>query len=151
MRIWTALLFVVSLLAAGCASTPEASPERDAQAKQFETHPGSGTIYVYRNKTERLEDESVLFIDARLVGQTLPGTYFRIETVPGRHVLHGIGIDAGRIEVNTRPGEIYFVELHVIEGVSHYRLIDKVAGRQRIMQCCTMLEAWAPGQRPLLR
>ena len=31
-----------------CASVPEASVERDAEAKQFYTHPNSATIYVYR-------------------------------------------------------------------------------------------------------
>jgi len=150
-RIWTGFLAIFVLLAVGCASTPQATPERDAQAKQFTTHPDAGTIYVYRSETDRLDDETVLFIDGRIVGQTLPGTYFRIDTVPGRRILHGVGVDTGKIEVNARPGALYFVELYVIEARSHYRLVDERVGRQRIAKCCVMLEAWAPGQRPLIR
>src|SRR5688500_1301254 len=109
-RIW-ALLVVASVVAAGCTSTPQAPRDRDAEAKEFHTHPDSGTIYVYRNEFDRLEDLSVLYLDGRLIGQTLPGAYYRIETVPGRHVLYGVGEDAGRIVVDTRPGALYFVEL----------------------------------------
>src|SRR5688572_6326275 len=125
LRIWTGLLFAATLLAAGCASTPQASPQRDAEAKAFSTHPDSGTIYVYRSEHDRLEDDTVLYIDGRIVGQTLPGAYFRVDTVPGRHVLHGIGVDTGKIIVNTRPGQLYFVELNVIEGQSHFRLMPE--------------------------
>ena len=151
LKIWIGLFVVALLLAAGCASTPQASPQRDAEAKDFGTHPSSGTIYVSRSEHDRLEDDTVLYMDGRIVGQTLPGTYFRIDTVPGRHVLHGAGIDTGKIIVNTRPGQLYFVELNVIESVSHFRLVPQTAGRQRIAKCCTLLESWAPGQRPLIR
>ena len=151
LRIWIGLFILASFLAAGCASTPQASPQRDSEAKDFGTHPDSGTIYVYRSEHDRLEDDTVLYMDGRIVGQTLPGAYFRIDTVPGRRVLHGVGIDSGKIVVNTRPGQLYFVELHVIEAVSHFRLMPEAAGRQRIATCCTLLESWAPGQRPLIR
>ena len=90
LKNWIGLFVVALLLAAGCASTPQASKQRDAEAKDFGTHPDSGTIYVYRSEHDRLEDDAVLYMDGRIVGQTLPGTYFRVDTVPGRHVLHGM-------------------------------------------------------------
>ena len=151
LKVWTCVLAVFTLLAAGCASTPQASRERDAEAKQFGTHPNASTIYVYRSEFDRLEDLQVLYIDERLVGETLPGTYFRIDTTPGRHVLHGIASDQGRIAPETRPGQLYFVELSVVEGQSQFRLVSEETGRQRILKCCALLENWAPGQRPLLK
>jgi hypothetical protein len=150
LGIW-ALLLVASVLGGGCASTPEAPRDRDAEAKEFRTHPNAGTIYVYRSEHDRLEDDAVLYMDGRIVGQTLPGAYFRVDTVPGRHVLSGSGIDTGKITIDTRPGGLYFVELHVIEGHSHFRLVPEPVGRQRIAQCCVRYETWAPGQRPLLK
>lgn len=138
------------LLLAACASTPQASSERDAEAKAFHTHPATAALYVFRPDAE-LDEESVLYMDGRLIGSTLPGTYFRINAQPGKHRLHGIGADSGRIEIELRPGEIYFVSLRVSGGNSHFSRVDPAQGRQAVQSCCALLENWAPGQRPLLR
>lgn len=138
------------LLLAACASTPQASSERDAAAKQFHTHPATAALYVFRVDNAHDED-SVLYVDGRLVGATLPRAYFRVDVRPGRHRLHGIGSDSGTIEIATRPGEIYFVALRVAGGNSHFTVVDPAQGRQAIIDCCALLENWAPGQRPLLR
>ena len=105
---------LVLLVVAACASTPQASLERDAAAKEFSTHPNAATIYVYRSPFNHLDADSTLFVDGRVIGSTLPGTYFRLDLVPGPHVLHGTGIDLGQFELDARPGEIYFVSLAVI-------------------------------------
>ena len=150
MKNWT-LTCVMAFLVAACASTPQASRERDAGAKEFRTHPNAATIYVYRLRFDRLEDLSVVFMDDRIIGETLPGAYFRIDATPGKHLLHGVAADAGKIVLDTRPGQLYFVELTVIEERSHFRLVSEAEGRKRIVQCCALLENWAPGQRPLLK
>lgn len=148
----TRLALIVSLaLLAGCASTPEASRERDADAKQFISHPATAAIYVYRNDSNILDDGTVLYVDHRLIGATLPRTYFRIDAQPGKHVLHGLGHDAGQLEIDVRPGELYFVLLKVLGGTSRFARRDAVTGRRELLACCAMLENWAPGQRPLLR
>ena len=152
VRMWTPLLLLVALLIAACASTPQASHERDADAKQFATHPNAGTIYVYRSPFDSREDEdATLFIDGRIIGQTLPGGYFRIDSAPGRHVLHGTGPDLGQVALETRPGELYFVELTVKGRHSQFRLVPEATGRRQVARCCALMENWAPGQRPLLR
>ena len=46
-------------------------------------------------------------MDGRLIGATLPGTFFRINAVPGHHVLHGTGVDVGSIALDTMAGELY--------------------------------------------
>lgn len=139
------------LLLVGCASTPQASRERDAEAKEFRTHPATGALFVYRPDTFSVEEDSVLYVDDRLIGATLPGTFFRVDVRPGKRLLRGIGQDAGRIEIGVRPGEIYFVSLRVDGGNSLFALKDAEAGRRELLACCRLLENWAPGQRPLLR
>ncbi len=151
LKIWSGVLAVVALLVGGCASTPEAPRDRDAEAKQFLTHPNASTIYVYRIDVEPTDDHVVLYIDSRLIGETLPRTYFRIDTVPGRHVLHGTAVDLGKLNLETRPGELYFVELTVAAGQSNFRLVPEKIGRKRLLECCVLLENWAPGQRPFLK
>lgn len=146
-----AIVFVGAILLAGCTSTPQASPAEDAAAKAFETHPSASTIYVYRSPFNYYDYDSVLYINGRLVGRTLPGAYFRIDTVPGRHVLHGTGVDIGQITIDTRAGEIYFVSLDVLAGHSRFQLVPDRVAERRIRACCALLENWAPGQRPLLR
>ena len=149
--IATMVAIVAAVLVSACASTPQASSERDAEAKQFYTHPNAATIYVYRSQFNHLDTDSVLYVDGRLIGNTLPGAYFRIDAVPGQHILHGTGIDLGQIALNTRPGQLYFVSLDVIGGHSNFRLVPDHLARERVRACCAMLENWAPGQRPFVR
>jgi hypothetical protein len=145
------LLLITLLQFAACASTPQASAERDAEAKQFHTHPASAALYVFRPDGYAPDDESVLYVDDRLVGATLPRAFFRIDVRPGKRRLHGIAPDSGSIELELRPGEIYFVSLKVFGGNSYFALEDRATGREQLLGCCALLENWSPGQRPLLR
>lgn len=152
-RARSALL--VSILAlAGCASTPEASSEADAEAKRFIALPGSAAIYVYRDEF-RVDDadmqDSSLYVDGRLIGATLPGTYFRFHVRAGEHLLHGYGYDQGTLKFDARSGEIYFVALNVATGTSRFTPVTPETGQRDILRCCSLLENWAPGQRPILR
>ncbi len=143
-----------ALVIAGCASVPQASPERDADAKQFNTHPNAAAIYVYRPDFRAPGDDgstSVLWADGRLIGETLPRTYFRLDLRPGRHFLNGQAVDVGRLTLDTNAGELYFVSLIVSGGTSIFAVVPPETGKRDILRCCAMMENWAPGQRPLLR
>ena len=138
----------------GCASTPQATPERDAEAKQFVARPDSATIYVYRDDFVTLDqatDDTVLYVGSRLIGATLPTTFFRIDVQAGEHLLHGHAYDQGSLKVDTRLGEIYFVSLQSTGGTSRFTLVKPETGKRDILRCCALLENWAPEQRPLLR
>ena len=149
-RLSDLLLATAVALLAACTSTPEASPQSDVLAKEFLTHPNASTIYVYRSPFNHYATDSVLFMDGRVIGTTIPGTYFRLDTTPGRHILHGTGVDLGQIELETRAGELYFVSLEVIAGHSNFERVADRTGRERVRACCALLENWAPGQRPFL-
>ena len=145
-----ALVFALIMLA-GCASTPQASSERDAEAKQFAGAPAHSTLYVYRPDIGNSDWDSVLWIDGRLIGATLPRTFFRVNVEPGKHTLSGMGHDNGQLTIDTRPGALYFVALSVISGHSLFWLVPSEIGRPALDRCCALMENWTPGQRPLLR
>ena len=147
-------LAVLALALAGCASTPQATAERDAEAKQFIARPDAATIYVYRDdfgSEEPATQNTVLYVDGRLIGATLPKTFFRFGVRVGMHLLHGFGYDQGSLKVDTRSGEIYFVSLQATGGNSRFALVKPETGRRDILRCCALMENWAPEQRPLLR
>ena len=145
--------FLLVLAVAGCASVPQASPERDAAAKQFRTQPGAATIYVYRPDfgTSGGVDTTVLRVDGRLIGDTLPRTYFRLDLRPGRHLMSVDAPDNASLVIDTSPGELYFVALTMTGGSSQFSQTTPAEGRRAIQACCALMENWAPGQRPLLR
>jgi hypothetical protein len=149
------IALLVSILAlAGCVSTPEATPERDAEAKRFMARPDAATIYVYRDEIASAEpgtDDTVLYVDGRLIGATLPRTFFRFDVREGEHLLHGYAHDQGSLKVDTRAGELYFVSLQAAGGISRFMLVKPEAGKRDILRCCSLMENWAPGQRPFLR
>lgn len=134
---------------AACASTPQASVERDSEAKQFAHSPAASTLYIYR--PDVAQDDTVLWIDDRLIGATLPRTFFRVSVDPGRHVITGMAADNGKIALETRPGEVYFVALTSSAGQSRFQQVAAEHARTVLATCCSLLENWAPGQRPLLR
>lgn len=144
-------MLIAALALAGCASTPQATAGRDAEAKQFIARPESATLYIFRPDRSPGGEDSVLYVDGRLIGSTLPATYFRIDLRPGTHLLRGYGHDNGSLKVETRPGEAAFVALAVMDGDSRFSRVDAETGKRDILRCCALMENWAPGQRPLLR
>jgi hypothetical protein len=138
------VLFVllICMIGAGCASTPQASRDRDAQAKTFDTHPATAAIYVYRNDNAP-EEESVLFVDGRLIGATLPRTYFRFNVRPGTHRLHGIGADTGNLVFEAHAGDIVFISLRVL---TEYRTFNRSAMRQAAKAYVPAAPCWRTGR-----
>jgi hypothetical protein len=150
--MWRILLLALAL--AGCASTPEATPERDAQAKRFESRADAATIYAYRDDIASADENSqgpVLYVDDRLIGATLPATYFRFDVRAGAHLLRAVTHDESRLKLDARSGEVYYVRLQTAGGSSTLRLVKPEVGKSDILRCCTLLENWETGQRPFLR
>jgi hypothetical protein len=154
MRARLALVFAMIALA-GCASTPQASRERDAEAKRFLSRPDAALIYVYRDDFPTIggeeSNDSVLYVNDRLIGATLSRTFFKFDVRAGAHVLQGVARDQGTLKLDTRDGELYFVSLQVVGGRSVFRLVDAETGKRDILRCCSLMENWEPGQRPLFR
>ena len=150
-----ALCVYVLLLCGGCASTPEATPERDAEAKQFEPVTRDAVIYIYRPDVPGKTEAIALYANHRLIGSSLPGTYFRIIVLPGPTVIETFPADGGYIEVETRGNDVTFVEMRDYGGVDssamvRFRRMPPEAAKAEILECCSMLEVWRPGQPRLL-
>ena len=149
-RTALALVLILALLG-GCAATPEAPPAGDAEAKRFDTAPRVAIVYLYRADTPGSSATSTIWVDDRLVGQTLPATYFRIVVRPGRNRIAGVASDQGRLEIDTREGSVYFVAMYVggdMETPTNtiFRRVPPEVGKAEILRCCSMLETWRPGQ-----
>jgi hypothetical protein len=133
---------------------PQAPASHDALAKQFITHPDTATLYIYRPDRspgwDNIED-TVLYLDERLIGASLPGTYFRLDLRPGVYQLHGLAHDNGNLKVEIRSGETTFVSMTVFGGSSYFRRVNEATGKRELTACCALLENWKPDQRPLLR
>ena len=147
--VLASLLFLSVL--GGCAATPEATADRDTAAKLFEPAARAAVIYLYRADSPGSRGVTTVWVDGRLVGQTLPATYFRVIARPGRNRIHASGSDAGRLEIDTRPDSVHYVAMNVSgdsEGSSNtvFRPVDASLGRASIQRCCSLLETWRPGQ-----
>jgi hypothetical protein len=145
-----AVIGILLALLAGCASTPEASLTTDADAKRFDSAPNAALIYIYR-PIGAGPGVSTIWLDGRLVGESLPQSFFRVAARPGHNRITTSGNDPGRLEFDTRADGVYFVEARVqgvsqSEASSSFRLVAPEIGKAAIVDCCRMLEAWRPGQ-----
>ena len=144
-------LSILMLVCAGCAATPEATRERDAEAKRFEPVTREAVIYVYRPEAVLSGPETTLWVDNRLVGGSLPGTFFRVIALPGRNVIDTSPPDTGRIHITTQGNDVTFVEMRTEGGrdgapSSRFRVMPPAAAQAAIAACCHMLETWRYNQ-----
>jgi len=153
IRTYGVLLATVFCVA--CVVTPEAPSERDAEAKRFEPVTRDSVIYVYRADIGGDHNTTTLIANDRLVGLSLPGTFFRIIVLPGRTVLETVVPDPGRIEIETRGNDVVFVEMRTSGGSdgppsSRFRRMPPEIAKAAILDCCSMLETWRVDQPRLM-
>lgn len=137
------------LLLGACATTPEATPERNEEAKRFEAVSRDAVVYVYRPDRGTGAADTTLWANGRLIGVSLPLTFFRTIVLAGRTVLYTGGSDNGRIEFDTMGNDVTYVEMQTFDMQSpttRFRLVPPEEAQAAIRACCTMLEAWRPGQ-----
>src|SRR3954469_2801020 len=130
----TTAAIAVTLLAA-CASTPEASLSKDADAKRFESATNAAIVYIYRPYADR--GVSTLWVNGRLVGETLGQTFFRVPVRAGRTIINASGNDPGRIAFDTKLDGVYYVETQVSgeaqsESMTVFRRVDAEIGQSAI-------------------
>ena len=123
--------------------------EKDADAKRFDPALRGAVIYLYRPDIRG--GFSTLWVNNRLLGETVTGTYFRVPVQAGRSVITTAGNDMGRIVIDAKDDGVYFVEVQV-HGESEsdsrtvFRAVPEATGKQAITRCCALLENWRPGQ-----
>ena len=150
-----AFCLCAALLGGACTSTPESTRERDAWAKEFEPVTRDSVIYVYRPDFSGTMAVTDLSVDNRLVGSSLPGTYFRIPVLPGRHLLEVFAAHGEPIEVVTHGNDVIFVELQNYSSVDgtpnmRFRIVSAERAKPAIIACCSRLETIRHDQPRLL-
>jgi hypothetical protein len=146
------LLALGIMMLAACASTPEAPLSQDGDAKRFESAPNAALVYIYRPYADR--GVSTLWVDVRLIGETLGHTFFRVPVRAGRTIISTSGNDPGRIAFDTKVDGVYFVETQVAgeslsDSITVFRRVEPEVGKSAVAACCRLLENWRPGQERL--
>lgn len=106
-----AVVFLIGSAIAGCMHT-QAPLGADAQA--FNGSPDKAIVFLVRISPDLGELPATLWINDTLLGTTHPGTFYRMELVPGRHTIRGYGVDPGSITLDARPGRVYYVQQKVL-------------------------------------
>lgn len=131
------LLMGVGVLS-GCASVAMVDPQRDAAAKTFVAPADKAGLYVYRNELIGSAVKMDVAIDGKDVGQTVAKTYLYKEVAPGKHVITSSAEDTAILEVDTRPGALYYVWQEVKMGIlfarSKLHLVGEEEGRKGVLE-----------------
>jgi hypothetical protein len=113
---------VALLMLAGCltytppAPSPLASPQSDAQAKQFSPAPGKSNLYVSRPGELTIFGKPAPYgvtLDGKEVGGIVPDMYFCFALDPGNHTLSAScqdGIDT--VTLRVEAGKNYYYQLN---------------------------------------
>jgi hypothetical protein len=88
LRFRARALFIATLLAAGCASVPDAPEAQQNRARSFQPPPGKALVYVLRpSQLDQIGTLAELELDSRKFGTLSPKTYLSVAVPPGRHEL----------------------------------------------------------------
>ena len=131
------LLVGVSVLS-GCASVAMVDPLRDAAAKTFVAPADKAGLYIYRNESMGAAVKMDVAIDGQAVGQTAANTYLYKEVAPGKRVITSSAENTATLEVDARPGALYYVWQEVKMGVLYARsklhLVGEEEGKKGVLE-----------------
>ena len=131
------LLVGVSVLS-GCASVAMVDPQRDAAAKSFVAPADKAGLYIYRNESMGAAVKMDVAIDGQAVGQTAANTYLYKEVAPGKRVITSSAENTATLEVDARPGALYYVWQEVKMGVLYARnklhLVSEEEGKKGVLE-----------------
>jgi hypothetical protein len=121
------------------ACTPLPPSPQDLEAKRFRPVPEKAVVYLFRDAPDFADEAATVLVNDSVQGTTYPGTYLRIELAPGRHRISGFAYDAGIIEFEARPGDIYFLQQSVARSLSrlhhsHFRFVGESYGRAAVLR-----------------
>lgn len=127
-------LLIATLMLAGCVQLPPMPG--DAAAKQFIPVSDRAVIYIARHRMER-DFVTPIMLDDEMMGSTYRGTYMRLVVPGGMHRISGFAADSGLIQLQTVPGQIYFIN-QTTSGFrslqrSSFELVDAKYGQSVVL------------------
>ncbi len=133
------LAATLTLLGAGCASVPMATPQQDQEAKQFKVSPDRANVYVYRNESIGAAVKFDLLVDAIPLGTTAAKTFFVVPLAPGTHTLTSKAENTIDLPVQVEAGKNYFfwqeVKLGLLMARTSLNPVDEATGRAGVLEC----------------
>jgi len=126
----------IALNLVGCASVNMGTPQQDATAKTFKAPADKAAIYVYRNESMGGAVKMDVAIDGQPVGQTAAKTFLYKEVAPGKHVVESKSENTDKVEVDAKPGMLYFIWQEVKMGALYARtklhLVSEEEGKKGV-------------------
>lgn len=110
-------LSAILAILGGCASAKLGDKAREASLKNFQSIPGSVSLYVCRENAFTGGGVGVeAFVNGRSVGALKPNTFAHADLVPGTASVflrrNGIGVhsgDSGKLTIETKAGDVVFI------------------------------------------
>lgn len=114
------------------------SDKQDARAKLFEPVSNMAAIYIVRDTSDFPHYLLRVTLDGAPVGDTLPGTYFRVLVTPGAHEIGTEGTDHPPITLETEAEGIYFLRLvpyqNILTVEGRLTELDPQAGKAAVSE-----------------
>ncbi len=131
------VLAVVAINLVGCASVNMGDAKQDAAAKTFAAPQKAAGIYVYRNETMGAAIKMDVEVDDKQIGQTAANTFLYKEVTPGKHTITSKAENTDTVEVDAKPGMLYYiwqeVKMGLFQARSNLTQTDEARGRQGVL------------------
>ena len=137
--------FILSLFAIAaifmlnnCASTSKAPDSKSASAKDFNTLPDKGVVYLYRpGRAVGAAMQTQIKVNGKDAGGTGPGTFFRWELEPATYVFSCFTSESSAaVEINVEANKNYFVRQDNRIGINDGRVtiieVDEETGKDAV-------------------
>jgi hypothetical protein len=133
-----ALLLLLTLTIAGCASVPMGDEKHDMALKSFTPKDGVAGLFIFRNESFGAAIRMDVEVDGKSIGQSAAKTYFYKEVAPGRHTVTSKSENTDSIELDTVAGKLYFVWQEVKMGLLYARtkltLVSEEEGKKGVLE-----------------
>jgi len=135
-KFFAATAIAVNLV--GCASVNMGDAKQDAAAKTFAVPKDVAGIYVYRNESMGAAVKMDVEVDGKPIGQTAANTYLYKQVSPGKHTIASKAENTDTLEIDAKPGALYYIWQEVKMGVMYARtklhLVDEGQGKKGVTE-----------------
>ena len=133
------LIFLASLLFAGCASVPMESEEESNKTKEFSPPSlGNAGLYIYRAGSLGGALKKDIWINGKCIGETAPNIFFYEEVKGGEEykISTESEFSPNDLFVKTESDTNYFIKQYIKMGVfvggANLKLVDENEGKEAV-------------------
>ena len=134
-------ILLLAALITSCASVPMATDQEDQRLKQFpdpeNNHSG---IYIYRDSFVGQALKKSVYLNGKLIGETVNEVYFYKQVPAGKQFLSTESeFSENDLVIKTEPGKNYFIrqiiKFGVFVGGAKLELVPEDLGKANIQSC----------------